>query len=64
MVDATIGTAGATAPKTPPHGVNSESDLKSTPLAIGSAAVSEYISTVGVKYVEFLFAAATTIHAY
>jgi hypothetical protein len=49
MVDATTGTAGATAPKTPPHGVNSESDLKSTPLAIGSAAVSEYISTVGVN---------------
>ncbi|KAG1741280.1 hypothetical protein EDB19DRAFT_1875935 [Suillus lakei] len=44
---ANASTAGATAPKTPPQGVNSE--LKSTPLAVGSAAVSEHISTVGVK---------------
>ncbi|KAG2120014.1 hypothetical protein BD769DRAFT_1641729 [Suillus cothurnatus] len=43
------GAAGAPAPKTPPHGVNSGSELKSTPIAIGSAAVSEHISTVGVN---------------
>ncbi|KAG1774541.1 hypothetical protein EV702DRAFT_1032067 [Suillus placidus] len=40
--------AGATAPKTPPHGVNSEPKLNSTPLAVGSAAISEHISAVGV----------------
>ncbi|KAG2336803.1 hypothetical protein BDR05DRAFT_970860, partial [Suillus weaverae] len=42
-------TVGATAPKTPPHGVDSGPELKSTPLAVGSAAVSEHISTVGVN---------------
>ncbi|KAG1836235.1 hypothetical protein DFJ58DRAFT_819001 [Suillus subalutaceus] len=48
---ANASTAGATAPKTPPHSVpvNSGSELKSTPLAVGSASVSEYISTVGVN---------------
>ncbi|KAG2339602.1 hypothetical protein BDR05DRAFT_967788 [Suillus weaverae] len=47
MANASI--AGATAPKTPPHVVDSGPELKSTPLAVGSAAVSEHISTVGVK---------------
>jgi hypothetical protein len=49
------GAAGAPAPKTPPHGVDSGSELKSTPLAVGSATVSEHISTVGVKYVQISF---------
>ncbi|KAG2132078.1 hypothetical protein DEU56DRAFT_812987 [Suillus clintonianus] len=40
--------AGATAPKTPTHGVKSEPKLNSTPLAVGSAAISEHISAVGV----------------
>ncbi|KAG1817638.1 uncharacterized protein BJ212DRAFT_1500164 [Suillus subaureus] len=39
-------TAGATVPKTPPHGIDSGSELKSTLLAVGSAAVSEHISTL------------------
>ncbi|KAG1840485.1 hypothetical protein DFJ58DRAFT_689182 [Suillus subalutaceus] len=49
MVNSTHGAAGATAPKTPPHGVNSASELKSTPLAVGSAAVSDHVSTLGVR---------------
>ncbi|KAG1836239.1 hypothetical protein DFJ58DRAFT_847063 [Suillus subalutaceus] len=51
MANATSRTASATAPKKPPHGVpvNSGSELKSTPLAVGSASVSEHISTVGVN---------------
>ncbi|KAG2038306.1 hypothetical protein BDR03DRAFT_981703 [Suillus americanus] len=77
-----MSTAGATAPKTPPHGVNSgselgsgnlhqanlpgkftlqiyleirfifsqtRSELKSTPLAVGSASVSEHISAIGLN---------------
>jgi hypothetical protein len=46
-------TAGGTVPKTPTHNatVDSVSELKSTPLAVGSATVSEHISTVGVEYV-------------
>ncbi|KAG2132094.1 hypothetical protein DEU56DRAFT_448941 [Suillus clintonianus] len=40
--------AGATAPMTPRHGVNSESKPNSTPLAVGSAAISEHIGAVGV----------------
>ncbi|KAG1741282.1 hypothetical protein EDB19DRAFT_2024649 [Suillus lakei] len=32
-------TAGATAPKTPPHGVNSEPELNSAALAVGPAAI-------------------------
>ncbi|KAG2152830.1 hypothetical protein DEU56DRAFT_908008 [Suillus clintonianus] len=42
---------GATAPKTAPpgHGVNSESALRSTPLATGSAVISDAVNTVGVK---------------
>ncbi|KAG2135350.1 uncharacterized protein EDB93DRAFT_1170796 [Suillus bovinus] len=39
---------GATAPKTPPHIVNSGPKLDSTPLAVGSAAISEHIGAVGV----------------
>ncbi|KAG1720577.1 uncharacterized protein EDB91DRAFT_1230992 [Suillus paluster] len=42
--------AGATvAPKTPTHGVNAAPTLKSTPNAVGSAVISEHISTVGVQ---------------
>ncbi|KAG2102560.1 uncharacterized protein F5147DRAFT_615986 [Suillus discolor] len=45
--------ADATVHKTPPRNstlsANSETGLKSTPLAVGSAAVSEHISTVGVE---------------
>ncbi|KAG2067179.1 hypothetical protein BDR04DRAFT_1058335 [Suillus decipiens] len=44
-----VNSAAGTAPKTPPHGVNSTSGLNSTPLAVGSAAVSEHISTLGVR---------------
>ncbi|KAG1754535.1 hypothetical protein EDB19DRAFT_1666907 [Suillus lakei] len=40
--------AGATAPKTPLHGGNSTSGLNSTPLTVGSAAVGEHVSTLGV----------------
>ncbi|KAG2360905.1 hypothetical protein BDR07DRAFT_1411120 [Suillus spraguei] len=56
MVNSTGATTSAarTAPKTPPHGVNSASGLNSTPLAVGSAAVSEHISTLGVRYVNSL----------
>ncbi|KAG1730062.1 hypothetical protein EDB19DRAFT_1832147 [Suillus lakei] len=44
-----VGNAtGATAPKTPPHIVNSGPKLNSTPLAVGSAAISEHIDAVGV----------------
>ncbi|KAG1720569.1 uncharacterized protein EDB91DRAFT_1280577 [Suillus paluster] len=43
-------TAGTTvAPKTPTHGVNAAPTLKSTPNAVGSAVISEHISTVGVQ---------------
>ncbi|KIK41000.1 hypothetical protein CY34DRAFT_806604 [Suillus luteus UH-Slu-Lm8-n1] len=43
-------TAGGTVPKTPTHNVtvDSMSELKSTPFAVGSATISEHISTVGV----------------
>ncbi|KAG2132080.1 hypothetical protein DEU56DRAFT_914276 [Suillus clintonianus] len=41
-------TAGATTLKTPPHSVNSVPKLNSTPLEIGSVAISEHISAVGV----------------
>ncbi|KAG1719638.1 uncharacterized protein EDB91DRAFT_1351878 [Suillus paluster] len=43
-----VNTPGATAPKTPPHGVDAVPQLKSTPNAVGSAVVSEHISTLGV----------------
>ncbi|KAG1805107.1 uncharacterized protein HD556DRAFT_1437270 [Suillus plorans] len=47
------GNADATVHKTPPRNstlsADSEAGLKSTPLAVGSAAVSEHISTVGVE---------------
>ncbi|KAG2337095.1 hypothetical protein BDR05DRAFT_970634 [Suillus weaverae] len=46
---ANASTTGATARKTPLHGVDSGPELKSTPLAVGSAAVSERISTAGVN---------------
>lgn len=48
---ANASTAGVTAPMTPPHGVGSGPESKSTPLrpAVSSAAVSEYISTAGVN---------------
>ncbi|KAG1719909.1 hypothetical protein EDB19DRAFT_612502 [Suillus lakei] len=36
---ANASTAGATAPKTPPHGVNSEPELNSAALAVGPAAI-------------------------
>jgi hypothetical protein len=39
-----------------------EAGLKSTPLALGSAAVSEHISTVGVECVSFSFVLATITH--
>ncbi|KAG1748447.1 uncharacterized protein EDB91DRAFT_879466 [Suillus paluster] len=48
-----VDTPGVTAPKTPPHGVTAASQLKSTPNAVGSAAISEHISTVGTEYVPF-----------
>ncbi|KAG2351920.1 hypothetical protein BDR07DRAFT_1440809 [Suillus spraguei] len=56
MVNSTGATTSAagTAPKTPPHGVNSASVFNSTPLSVGSAAVSEYISTLGVRHVNSL----------
>jgi hypothetical protein len=42
--------AGATAPKTPPHNsALSAEAVKSTPQAVGSAVISEHISTVGVE---------------
>ncbi|KAG1768849.1 hypothetical protein EDD22DRAFT_843893 [Suillus occidentalis] len=43
-------TAGGTVPKTPTHNVTVDSvpELKSTPFAVGSATISEHISTVGV----------------
>ncbi|KAG0693398.1 hypothetical protein DFH29DRAFT_1084235 [Suillus ampliporus] len=41
-------TPGATAPNTPPSRVNAAPKLKSTPNAVGSAVISEHISTVGV----------------
>ncbi|KAG1805113.1 uncharacterized protein HD556DRAFT_1437275 [Suillus plorans] len=47
------GNADPTVHKTPPRNstlsADSEAGLKSTPLAVGSAAVSEHISTVGVE---------------
>ncbi|KAG1741269.1 hypothetical protein EDB19DRAFT_717988 [Suillus lakei] len=45
---ANASTAGATQ-TAPPHDVDSEPKLSSIPLVVGSATVSEYISTVGVK---------------
>ncbi|KIK40988.1 hypothetical protein CY34DRAFT_806585 [Suillus luteus UH-Slu-Lm8-n1] len=49
MADACTA-AGGTVPKTPTHNVtvDSMSELKSTPFAVGSATISEHISTVGV----------------
>ncbi|KAG2067170.1 hypothetical protein BDR04DRAFT_1105526 [Suillus decipiens] len=44
-----VNSAAGTAPKTSPHGINSTSGLNSTPLVVGSAAVSEHISTLGVR---------------
>jgi hypothetical protein len=49
-------TAGATGPKTPPRGpdVAPSSEIKSTPIAGGTAAVSENLGALGVKYVSLL----------
>jgi hypothetical protein len=49
-------TAGATGPKTPPRGrdVAPSSEIKSTPIAEGTAAISENVGTLGAKYVSLL----------
>jgi len=49
-------TAGATGPKTPPRGgdVAPSSEVKSTPIAAGTAAISENLGTLGAKCVSLL----------
>jgi hypothetical protein len=51
IMDATD--TGITVPKTPTHGVKTGSQLNATPQALGSAAISEHLSAVGVTYVHF-----------
>jgi hypothetical protein len=48
-------TSNATGPTTPPPGTSSPDfvpELKSTPSAVGTAVVSEYIGALGIEYVD------------
>jgi len=56
-------TAGVTGPKTPLRGadVAPSSEIKSTPIAGGTAAVSENLGTLGVKCVSLLWFSVTDI---
>jgi len=56
-------TAGATGAKIPPRGadVASSSEIKSTPIAAGTAAVSESVGTLGVKCVSLLWYSITML---
>jgi hypothetical protein len=49
-------TPGATGPKTPPRGgdVAPSSEIKSIPIAAGTATVSENVGILGVKFVSLL----------